>query len=139
MNINRIAKAKIITRDGSEYEVDFPESENKFGFFSELSEIVGKTTQGIRKLTVDSVDLPKDLFNQNMVNNIFTLKAIVLVGENELMAYGLETKIKVPDDAYVARNIETVDYDDLLIRIAPLQIEIPAYTEIKFKELSENE
>jgi hypothetical protein len=139
MNINRIAEAKIIARDGREYEVNFPVSENQFGFFPAISEIIGKTTQGIIKLTVDSVDLPKDLFNQNMVNNIFTLKAIVLVGENELMAYGLETKIKVPDDAYVARNIETVDYDDLLIRIAPLQIEIPAYTEIKFKELSENE
>lgn len=136
MNINRIAKAKIITRDGSEYEVDFPESENKFGFFSELSEIVGKTTQGIIKLTVDNIELPKDLFKLNMVNNIFTLKAIVLVGENELMAYGLETKIKVPVNAYEVKNIE--DYNDLLIRIAPLQIEIPAYTEIKFKELSEN-
>lgn len=138
MNINRIVKAKIITRDGSEYEVDFPESENKFRFFPALSEIVGKTTQGIRKLSVDSIELPKDLFKLNMVNNIYTLKAIVLVGENELMAYGLETEIKVPDNAYVARNIETVDYDDLLIRIAPLQIEIPAYSEIKFKELSEN-
>lgn len=133
MNINRIAKAKIITRDGSEYEVDFPESENKFGFFSELSEIVGKTTQGIIKLTVDNIELPKDLFKLNMVNNIFTLKAIVLVGENELMAYGLETKIKVPVNAYEVKNIE--DYNDLLIRIAPLRIEIPAYTEIKFNEL----
>lgn len=137
MNINRIAKAKIITRDGSEYEVDFPENENKFGFFSELSEIVGKTTQGIIKLTVDNIELPKDLFKLNMVNNIFTLKAIVLVGENELMAYGLETKIKVPVNAYEVKNIK--DYNDLLIRIAPLRIEIPAYTEIKFKELSENE
>lgn len=135
MNINRIAKAKIIARDGREYEVNFPVSENKFRFFPALSKIVEKTTQGIIKLTVDNIELPKDLFNQNMVNNIFTLKAIVLVGENELMAYGLETKIKVPDDAYVARNIETVDYDDLLIKIAPLQIEIPAYTEIKFNEL----
>lgn len=135
MNINRIAEAKIITRDGQEYEVVFPESENKFRFFPALSEIVGKTTQGIRKLTVDSVDLPKDLFKLDMRNKFFKLKAMALVGEKVLRAYEIETEIKVLDDAYMARNIETVDYDDLLIRIAPLQIEIPAYTEIKFNEL----
>lgn len=136
MNINRIVEAKIIARDGREYEVDFPESENNFRFFPKLSQILGTTTQGIIKLTVDSVDLPKDLFKLDMRNNFFKLKAMALVGEGVLRTYEFETEIKVPDNAYVARNIETVDYDDLLIRIAPLQIEIPAYTEIKFNELA---
>ena len=133
--INRIIKSKIITHDGNEYEVKLPESENNFRFFPALSKLVGTTTRGIVKLTVDSIILPKDLFKQDIMNRFFTLKAKVLVGEVQLSMYELEADIKVPVNAYTAKNIKTVD-DDLLIRVAPLQIEIPAYKKIKFNKLT---
>ncbi len=132
--INRILESKIITHDGNEYEVKIPESENYFRFFPALSKLVGTTTRGIEKLTIDSIILPKDLFKQDMLNKFFTLNAKVLVGEVQLSLYELETDIKVPVNAYAAQNIKNVD--DLLIRIAPLQIEIPAYEKIKFNELT---
>ncbi len=132
--INRIKKSKIIASDGSEYEVEFPKSKNKFRFFPALSKIAGTTTQGVAKLTVDSIILPKDLFKQDILGAFFTLKAKVLVGEVQVSIYELETDIKVPINAYAAQNIKPVD--DLLIEIAPLQIEIPAYEKIKFSQLT---
>lgn len=134
--INRIPKSKIIARDGTEYEVKIDEGENNFRFFPALSKLAGTKTKGIEKLTVDSIVLPKDLFEKNMMNKFFTLKAIVLVDEVELSLYELEIAIKVPVNAYSAQNIKSVD-DDNLIEIAPLQIEIPAYKTISFKEIDE--
>lgn len=134
--INRISKAKLIGRDGNEYDVSFPKSENNFRFFPALSKIVGTTTQGIIKLTVDSIIMPKELFKQEIMNKHFTLTAKVVVGEIKLFIYELETTIKVSNNAYMAHNIKSVD-DDLLIEIAPLQIEIPAYQQVEFKQLTD--
>ena len=134
--INRIMTSKIITREGNEYEVKFPKSENNFRFFPALAKIAGTTTQGITKLTVDSLILPKELFKQDMMNKFFTLHANVLVGEQNVYLYELCTEIKIANNAYAAQNIKPVD-DDLLIEIAPLQIEIPAYKTISFKKIDE--
>lgn len=96
---------------------------------------MGTTTRGITKLTIDKVILPKALFKQDITNNFFALKAKVLVGEVQLNMYELEMEIKVPINAYTAQHINSID--DLLIEIAPLQIEIPAYKTISFKKIDE--
>lgn len=127
-------KAKIIARDGKAYDVQFPESENNFRFFPALSKIAGTTTNGIAKLTVDSIIMPKELFKRDIMGDFLTLKANVLVGEIQLSIYELEIDIKIPSNAYVAQNIKSCD-DSLLVEIAPLQIEIPAYEKIRFIEM----
>lgn len=134
--INRFLKAKIHTHDGAKYDVSFPKSDNNFRFFPALSKIIGTTTQSIIKLTVDSIILPKALLKQDIMNKFFTLTAKMVVGDVEVRVCELEVKFKVSNNAYNAHNIKPVD-DDLLIEIAPLQIEIPAYQQINLKELTD--
>lgn len=134
--INRILEAKLITHDLREYEVDFPQKDNNFRFFPKLSQSVSTKTNGIVRLTVDKIVMPKELFKQDIINKHFTLKAKVLVGEQNVCLYELKTDISIPNDAYTAHNVNSVS-DDHLIEIAPLQITIPAYKTIHFDEIAD--
>ena len=70
------------------------------------------------------------------MNKFFTLTAKMVVRDVKVRVCELEAKFKVSNNAYKAHNIKPVD-DDLLIEIAPLQIEFPAYQQINFKELTD--
>jgi len=130
--INKVLKAKIVTCDCKEYEVKIPKTKNDFRFFPDLSKIAGTTTKSIVKLTIDSIILPKELFRQDIMGKYFTLNAKVLVGEANVDVYELDTEIKVPINAYAARNVKSVE-DDSSIEISPLQIEIPAFKMVSLK------
>lgn len=134
--INRIIKATLTTKDGLKYDIALPESDNYFRFFPALSEVVGTTTSGIKKLTVDSIIMPKDLLKKDIKDKHFIFNATVLVGEEVVSLYEMQTDIIIANNAYSARNIEPAD-NDQFITIAPLQIEIPAYNTISFTEVSE--
>ena len=134
--VNRIMKASLTARDGVEYEVKFPQSDNCFRFFPALSKVVGTTTNSIVNLTVDSIIVPKELFKQDIISKYFTLDAKVLVGEENVCLYEMRTDVKIANNAYSARNIKPSDDDEFIV-IAPLQIEIPAYKTISFTEVSE--
>lgn len=130
--INRILEAKLITREGVEYEVRFPQTKNDFRFFPTLSQKVGTKTVGIVHLTIDSIIIPEELFKQGIMNKYYTLKADVLVDEQSICFYELKTDILIPNEAYTVYNVKPVDNDHSLVEIAPLQITIPAYKTIHF-------
>ena len=66
----------------------------------------------------------------------FILQAKVLVGIGTVSLYELQTRIKISNNGYTAKSIQPVD-DNLMIEIAPLQIEIPAYETIKFDKIED--
>lgn len=132
--IVRILDAKLIARDGLEYEVKLPE-DNDFRFFPALNKLVGTKTAGITRLTVDVMHIPCELLYKGIMQNYYELKANVLVKEqNDLVVYELKTDIHIPDNAYTTRNI---DIHNDWAYIAPLQISIPAYKLVEFIKLDE--
>lgn len=131
--IDRFRNTTMITSENNKYDISIPANDNSFRFFPSLNKYIeGNKTDVNLNLTVDKMIIPLELFKQGILGKQFKLNSKAIIKEGDVCtAYSFETDILIPPNAFVTRNISKDD--DKSISIAPCQIQIPTYSDIKFE------
>lgn len=132
--ISRIGTAEISSNNVDWHKVILSD-ENQFRFFKFLNQYIGgTTTSALLKSVIDSMVIPVDFFRQGITEKMLTLRADVLVNDSALYLFYLQMNFLIETTGTVSPST----IDDMMI-VNTVQIKIPSYQKVIFKEISNEE
>lgn len=106
-------------------------TKTNFVFFEFLNKHIGGTVpSAISKTVIDRIEIPVDFFRQGITDKMLILRADVLVNDLILYLFYLQMNFLIEANGTVSPS-----HIDSMMTVNTVQIKIPAYQKIIFKEI----